>query len=241
MLARAVALVGISLLGTGCVNTVAGTPTRIGRLGGAVLPLEQVLPDGAEASAAVGNELPPHNPPLVGGIDLLPNGIRDSGGAAPIECLGAVAPAMRIVYENGPVRAAATQDYWNYDSGVAASSATAAAIRLASPADAQRLFASFVKQWQRCAGTTVTMYTHDTSNTELYSKVTNTRVDGPLLSATVIAWDNHHTPPCPDERAVGVEGDVIADVKVAVGPHAQAGTRGIEVAEVMLRKVSNSN
>jgi PknH-like extracellular domain len=241
MLTRAVVLVGVSLLGTGCVTTVAGTPARIGRPGGAALPLEQVLPDGAEVAAAVGNELPPHSPPLVGGIDVLPNGIRDSGGAAPFECLGAVAPAMRIVYENGSVRAAATRNYWNYDSSVAVSSATAAAIRLASPADAQRLFASFVKQWQHCAGTTVTMYTHDSSNTELYSRVTDTRVDGPLLSATIIAWDNHHTPPCPDERAVGIEGDVIADVKVAIGPHAQAGTRGIEIAEVMLRKVSSSN
>ncbi|MGD1170875.1 sensor domain-containing protein [Mycobacterium seoulense] len=240
-LTRAGALVGIGLLSTGCVTTVAGTPTRIGPLGGAGLPLEQVLPDGAEVGAAVGNALPPHSPPLVGGIDMLPNGIRDNGGAAPVECLGAIAPAMRVVYETGQVRAAATQDYWNYDSGVAVSSATAAAIKLASPADAQRLFASFVTQWQHCAGTTVTVHTHDPSNTELYSKVTNTRVDGPILSATVVAWDNHHTPPCPQERAVGVRADVVADVKVAVGPGAQAGTRAVDVVQAMLRKVSSSN
>jgi PknH-like extracellular domain len=241
LLTRAVALVGIGLLCTGCVTTVAGQPRRIGHLGGAVLPLEQVLPDGADVSAAVGNELPPHSPPLVGGIDVLPNGIRDRADAAPIECLGAIAPAMRIIYETAPVRGAATQDYWNYDSGVAVSSASAAAIRLASTADAQRLFASFVQQWQLCAGTTVTMYTHDRSNTELYLKVTNTRVDGPILSATVIAWDNHHSPPSPDERAVGIRGDVIADVKVAVGPPAQAGTRAVDLADAMLRKVSSSN
>ncbi|MFZ1179282.1 MAG: sensor domain-containing protein, partial [Mycobacterium sp.] len=144
-LVRAVALLGIGLLGTGCVNTADGIPTRAGRLGGTVLPVEQILPDAEEVSTAVGNDLPPHSPPLVGGIGLLPNGIRDNGGAAPIECLGAVAPAMRIVYEKAPVRGAATQDYWNYDSRVVVSSATAAAIKLASTADAQRLFASFVK------------------------------------------------------------------------------------------------
>ncbi|OCB40510.1 hypothetical protein A5675_11850 [Mycobacterium malmoense] len=238
---RAVALAGISMLGTGCVTTVAGTPTRAGRLGGSVLPLEQVLPDDTEVSAAVGNRLPPHSPAVVGGIDVLPNGIRDSGGAAPIDCLGVVAPAMRIVYEPGHVRAVATQDYWNYDSGVTVSSATATAIRLASTADAQRLFASFVKQWQHCEGTTVTMYTHDSSNTELYSKPTDTRVDGPVLSATVIAWDNHHTSPAPDERAVGVQGDVIAEVKVADGPRVRAGTRAIDLVDVMLRKVSSSS
>ena len=208
------------MLGTGCVTTVAGTPTRAGRLGGSVLPLEQVLPDDTEVSAAVGNRLPPHSPAVVGGIDVLPNGIRDSGGAAPIDCLGVVAPAMRIVYEPGHVRAVATQDYWNY---------------------AQRLFASFVKQWQRCEGTTITMYTHDSSNTELYSKPTDTRVDGPVLSATVIAWDNHHTSPAPDERAVGVQGDVIAEVKVADGPRVRAGTRAIDLVDVMLRKVSSSS
>ncbi|OBH74618.1 hypothetical protein A5681_12555 [Mycobacterium scrofulaceum] len=238
---RAAALVGISLLSTGCVTTVTGTPARAGHLGAATLPLEQVLPDGAEINAAVGNELPPHGPAQVGGIDLLPNGIRDSGDATPIQCLGVVAPAMRVVYEPGHVHAVATQDYWNYDSGVAVFSATAAAIKLASTADAQRLFASFVEQWQRCDGATVTTFTHDSSNTELYSKATETRVDGPVLSATVVAWDNHHAPPSPDERAVGVKGDVIADVKVADGPRAQAGRRAIDLVEVMLRKVSSSN
>ncbi|OBH88392.1 sensor domain-containing protein [Mycobacterium sp. E2989] len=238
---RAVTFVGIGVLATGCVTTVAGTAARTGRLGGAVPPLEQVLPDSAEVAAAVGNELPPHRPPEVGGIDVLPNGIRDTGGAAPIECLGVVAPAMRIVYENGPVRRAATQDYWNYDSGVQVSSATAAAIEMASTADAQRLFASFAQQWQHCAGTTVTAYTHDRSDTELYSKVTDVRVDGPIVSATVMAWDNHHTPPSPDERAIGVQGDVIADVKVAVGPRAQAGTRAVDIVQAMLRKVSSTN
>ncbi|OBG54850.1 MULTISPECIES: sensor domain-containing protein [unclassified Mycobacterium] len=238
---RAVTVVGLSLLGTGCVTTVAGTPTRTGPLGASALPLEQVLPDDAEVSVAVGNELPPHSPPLVGGIEVLPNGIRDAGGAAPIECLGAVDPAMRLVYETGPVRRVATQRYWNYGSGVQVSSATAAAIELATASDAQRLFASFVQQWQHCTDTTVTMYTHDESATELYSKVTDVRVDGPVLSATVIAWDNHHTPPTPDERAVGTAGDVIADVKVAVAPHVQAGTRAVDVVQAMLRKVSSTN
>lgn len=238
---RAAALVGISLLSTGCVTTVTGTPARAGHLGAPTLPLEQVLPDGAEINAAVGNELPPHSPAQAGGIDLLPNGIRDAAGATPIECLGAVDPAMRLVYEKGPVRRVATQRYWNYGSGVQASSATAAAIELATASDAQQLFASFVQQWQHCTDTTVTMYTHDRSDTELYSKVTDVRVDGPILSATVIAWDNHHTPPTPDERAVGTAGDVIADVKVALAPHVQPGPRAVDVVQAMLRKVSSTN
>ncbi len=54
-LVRSVALLGIRLLGTGCVNTVDGIPTRAGRLGGTVLPVEQIVPDAEEVSTAVGN------------------------------------------------------------------------------------------------------------------------------------------------------------------------------------------
>ncbi|ABL05795.1 MULTISPECIES: sensor domain-containing protein [Mycobacterium ulcerans group] len=239
--AGAVALLGIGLLGTGCTNTVAGVSTHAGQPGANALTPEQVLPDGEEVKAAVGNDLPPHSPPMVGDIGVLPNGIRDNSAAAPIECLGAIAPAMRISYEVAPVRAAALQDYWNYDSGVVASSATVAAIKLASSDDAQRLFASFTQQWRQCEGRTVTMYTHDRSDTELYSKVTEVRTDGPILSATIISWDNHHTPQSPVERAVGVQGDVLADAKVALRPHSQPGTRAIELVKVMLRKVSSTN
>ncbi len=240
-LARAVVLLVIGVVGAGCVSTVDGTARRAGRSGGTVLSLEEILPDEDEVRAAMGNDLPPHSPPEVGGIDMLPNGIRDNDRAAPIECVGAVTTAARIVYEKGPVRAAAIQDYWNYDVGVVVSSATAAAIKLASSADAQRLFASFVQQWQHCAGTTVIMRLHDSSDTELYSEVTNPRVDGSILSATILSWDNHHTPQYPLERAVGVQGDVIADVKLAVRPRSQPGTRAIDLVEVMLRKVSSAN
>jgi hypothetical protein len=240
-LTRALALLAVALLTAGCVNTVVGMPTRASRPAAVVAPLDQVLPTGEEVRTAVGNDLLPEGPPLTGGIDVLPNGIRDDNDAAPIECIGATAPLLRVVYEKGSVRAAATQTSWNSDLSVAVFSVHAGAVRLASSDAAQRLFASFILQWQKCAGTTVTMHTHDSENTVLYSKVTDVKVDGPILSATVIDWDNHHTPPFPNEHAVGLESDVIVDVKVADGPGVEAGTRAIDLVKVMLRKVSSTN
>ncbi|MEE6138017.1 sensor domain-containing protein [Mycobacterium sp. 050128] len=238
---RVLALLAVALLTAGCVNTVAGMPKRAVRPASTVAPLEQILPTDDEVKAAVGNDLPAHSPPATGGIDVLPNGIRDDSAAAPIECIGATDPLLRVVYEKGPIRGVATQTYWNYDSGVAVSSAHAGVVRLASSADAQRLFASFVAQWQKCAGTTVTMNTHDSENTELYSKVIDVKVEGPVLSVTLSDWDNHTTPPAPNEHAVGVESDVIVDVEAADQPGVQAGTRAIDLVKVMLRKVSSTN
>jgi hypothetical protein len=240
-LARAVALLSVGVLSAGCANTVAGMPTRSPRPSRAAAPLEQILPTDDEVKTAIGNDLPPHTPAEVGGIEVLPDGIRDNSAAAPIDCIGAVEPLLRIVYEKGPVRAAATQTYWNYDLGVAVSSAHAGAVRFTSSEAAQRLFASFIPQWQKCDGTTVTLYTHDSENTELYSKVTDVKVDGPILSATIVGWDNHHTPPFPNEHALGIQSDVIVDVEAAIGPGGQAGTRAIDLVKVMLRKVASTN
>ena len=239
-LTRALATLSIGLLGAGCVNTVDGIPTRAPRPSSTVTPVQEILPDDNEVRAAVGNDLPAQGPPTLGGIDLLPNGIRDNGDLIPIECVAATEPAMRITYEKGPVRSVATQRYWNYDD-VVVSSATAAAIELVSSTDAQRLFASFVRQWRQSEGTKVTIYKHDSSNTELYSKLTDTRGEEPILSATIIRWDNHHTEPFPDERAVGVEADLIIDVDVAITGHTQAGTRAVDIVEAMMRKASSTN
>lgn len=222
-----IAVLSAAVLSTGCVRVVDGTVSHTGAVQRDItVSAKDILPDAEEVRAAVGNDLPAHEPPLVGGIDLLANGIRNNSDAAPIECIGAISVALRVVYEKGPVTAAATQTYWNYDFGVAASSAHAAVIKLATAPEAQRLFASFAQQWRQCEGTTVTMYTRDSENTELYSKVTDVKPEGATLSAIVMGWDNHHTPPFPVEHAIAVGSEFIVDVDsefTALGVHAQAG------------------
>jgi hypothetical protein len=235
-------VLGVSLLATGCAGTVDGTARRASLSPGTtVTSLALIMPGDAEIRAALGNDMQQVPPPRVGGIELLPDGIRSNSEATPIECIGTTTSRLRVVYEKAPVRAAAVQDYWNYGLDVVASSATAAAIRLASADDAQHLFGSFVQQWQSCAGKTVTLSNMDSSRTLLYSKVTDVHLDGPLLSATVLRWDNHHTPPFPVERAVGVDADVLADVEVAIRPHTQTSSRAIDLAKIILRKLSSAN
>jgi hypothetical protein len=57
----------------GCVGTVDGKPVRRQAVG-----LQDALPSATQVAQAVGNPLDPTSPPMVGGIALLPNGIRDS-------------------------------------------------------------------------------------------------------------------------------------------------------------------
>ena len=59
-------------------------------------------------------------------------------------------------------------------------------------------------------------YLHNADNAELYQKITDVRVAGPVLSATVINSDNQQDAEFPSERALGVSGDCIVDVDVAV-------------------------
>ena len=57
-----------------------GTAARLGA--GEPLPLQQILPTADDISAAVGNPLDVTSTPSIGSIEVLPNGIRDSDGAA---------------------------------------------------------------------------------------------------------------------------------------------------------------
>jgi hypothetical protein len=81
-----------------------------------------------------------------------------------------------------------------------------------SAAAAARLFARFVTQWQACDGTTVTLHA-GTGGLELTA--TDIRVDGEVLSATVRS-DGGDGTVYPTEHAVGVAGDYLVDVDVAI-------------------------
>lgn len=241
-LARVFTVLGVGMLGTGCVSTVDGTAARTSpRAGTTTMPLEQLLPSDEELRATMGNELDQNLPPLAGEIDMLPDGYRSNQEASPIDCIGPTYPGLRVVYEKGPVREVAVQNYWNYDLDVMVSDASAAVVRLSSAAGAQRLFTSFVAQWQQCAGTTVTMRTLDSSKSQWFSKVTHVEFHAGVLWATLETWDTNQTRPALVERAVGLESDVIADVGVDVYPNVQTGSRATDLVKAMLRKLSGTN
>ncbi len=207
-----------------------------------VRDLAAVLPSSAAVSQAVGNRLDASQPPVTGAIDALPNGIRDNDTANPIECLGPVSPFMRIVYETGEVRGVAWQEFSHYGGSQTVSSADVGVVEFSSAAEAQRVFSAFVTRWKDCEGTTVTTALRNASDTELYELITDVRVDGPVLSATVVNSDNQRDAQFPTERAIGVADDCIVDVDVAVtdGDAAQQRTAGraIRVATGVLDAVN---
>jgi hypothetical protein len=236
-------MVGVVML-TGCTTTVGGSAAR-GTHSTAALDLVAILPGDAEVSAIAGNPLSDNGSrPTAGGIDALPNGIRDNNAANPIDCLGAVSPFMRIVYEKGEVRAAAWQTFANYGGHQTVSSVDTGVVEFGSAAQAQKMFGSFATRWKACEGTTVTTYLHNADNAELYEKITDVRVDGAVLSATVINTDNQHDAQFPTERALAVASDCIVDVDAAVtgGTPAQqkpAG-RAVNLATAMLDRVNQA-
>lgn len=194
---------------SGCAAAVDGTALRRQSTG-----LKQVLPTPAQVNVAVGNRLDPTGPAAVGSIDLLPNGIRDGSQVNPVQCLGPATPLMQAVYEGGDVTGVGLRDFARFGEGLTVSSAHTGVVRFASDAEAARMFAAFVETWRSCDGTAVTV--RITPNSALVWKITDVRLDGDVLSATILNAETDSEPAFPTEHAIGLEADCIVDVDVAV-------------------------
>lgn len=221
---------------TGCATTVDGSPRRHTPAG---TLLAQLLPQADEVALAVGNPIDPTGPPHTGSIDMLPDGIRDSSGASPLDCLGAVTPLMRVVYESAGVTAVAWADFARLGRSATVSSVETGVVALGGDAEASRMFSRFAAQWQSCEGTTVTVFAGAAGGLEL--TVTRVRVDGPILSAVILS-DGGDGTTFPTEHAVGVADDCIVDVDVAItdpDPSRRvASGRAAQIVRLMLAKIS---
>ncbi len=189
--------------------TVDGAAVRKQALG-----LQDLLPSPAQVAQAVGNPLDPTSPPMVGGIALLPNGIRDYDEVSPLECLGAATPLMRVVYERGDVRAVGLQDFSRYGEGLTVSSAHTGVVRFGSQSEAARMFDLFAAQWRSCADTVVSV--RFTENSTLDWTITEVRQADDIVSATVLNGETARQAAFPVEHAIGLAGEYIVDVDVAV-------------------------
>lgn len=178
------------------------------------VPLQQVLPSGDQVTRAVGNRLDPTGPPMVGGIALLPNGMRDSNEVSPLDCLGAATPLMRVVYERGDVRGVALQDFSRYGEGLTVSSAHTGVVRFGSDAEAGRMFENFASQWRSCSDTQVSVRVTEKSSLDWL--VTDVRESDGIVSATVLNGESERDAAFPVEHAIGLVADYIIDVDVAV-------------------------
>lgn len=221
---------------SGCAVTVDGSARRHTSAGAA---LQELLPRADEIATAVGNPIEPSGPPHAGSIDALPNGIRDSEGASPLDCLGAVTPLMRVVYESAGVQAVAWADFARFGHSATVSSVETGVVQLGADAEASRMFSRFTAQWQSCEGTTVTIHAGAAGGLDL--TVTRVRVEGPILSAIILS-DGGDGSVFPTEHAVGVAADCIVDVDVAITDPdpSRRETRGraAEIVRLMLARIS---
>jgi len=203
--------------------------------------LQQALPTAEQVRVAVGNRLDPTGQPVLGSIDVLPNGIRGDDAVDPIECLGAITPLMRWVYEKGDVRGVAWQDFARFGEGQTVSSADTGVVRFASDAEAARMFSQFVTRWRSCEGGRVGI---NVGSGDLGLSVTNVAVAGPILSATILSGETDTDPGFPTEHAVGLSADCIVDVDVAVtapDPAKRiAARRAIDLVQAMLDNLDGS-
>ena len=216
----------------GCAPAVDGTAQRpVSPTAGLV----EILPTEQDVSVAVGSPLDATDMPKVGPISVLPNGIRTTEDASPLDCLGAATPLMRVVYESGGVQGAAWQDYSRFGRGLTVSSAEAGVVRMDSDEAAARTFATFVTRWKACDGTTVTMH-------GLELTVTRVGVSGQVLTAVILSSDGHGDE-FPTEHAVGVAKDCIVDVDVAITDpdptRRQPRTRAADLVRLMLAKIAD--
>jgi len=219
-----------------CSATIAGAPTRQQGVG-----LQQMLPTSEQVAYAVGNPLDPAAPPSVGDINLLPNGIRDTKDVSPLDCLGAVSPLMRVVYEKGDVRGVGLQDFARYGQGMTVSSVHAGVVRFASDIEAARMFSSFIAQWRSCAGTRVSV--HVTESADLQWTVTDVRQTDGILSATILTGGADQQSVFPTEHAIGLAADCIVDVDVAITDihptRRVAAGRATDLVRLMLANLSS--
>ncbi|WP_422746248.1 sensor domain-containing protein [Mycobacterium sp. WMMD1722] len=233
--AVAIVLCSATLSLPGCGRTVEGAA----RPAAATLGL---LPTEAELTTAVGNGLSTFGfAPFTGGADILPDGFRTDADASPIGCVAVTDTAPRFAYADAPVLEAARQSYFTLAEGAAVSGADAVVVRLSTAAAARRLFAAMSDQWRACDGRTVDKRLRGANGAQLSAEITDVTTTDAVLSATVVT----QLPPAVGRsqyaRALGVRGDTIAEVSLAV---TAAGERrgdnrakAVRAVEAMLQKV----
>ena len=201
--------------------------------------LQDALPTPDQVAQAVGDPLVPAGPEITGSIALLPNGIQDANDATPIDCLGTATPLMQAVYGQGQVLDVALQDFSGYGEGLTVSSAHTGVVRFATEADAARMFSTFATRWRACDNITVNV--HVTPTSALQWRVTDVRQSGDILSSVVLSGETGDQSAFPTEHAVGLTGDCIVDVDVAVTDAVPARriatTRAVDLVRVMVENI----
>jgi hypothetical protein len=213
----------------GCAVVVDGTARRAPSMAPRSLhgqTIKQVLL-GHRALSRILNQsfkIDPRFRPRFGGPDAL----LDDGWLSPGDCLGVASMLQRVVYPSSKVRHVAVQTWRHAPGSVEVTSVEEGVVSLPSAAEAQALFGKFSQQWQQCDGTTMPL-----SGTvfRLKATIANVQVADSIAAATIsmgFASRSTDSASLPSGRALGVRGNCLVEVEVALFGNTQPPERGAD-------------
>lgn len=194
-------------------------------------PLEQVLPTIDELAVKLGiggfmGQL------VKGGADMLLQGVRESE-ATPAECVSATYRLQKVVYQDGPVLAVASQSWAGGDPSGPSMSGFFGVVKFATPDDAQAFFAATADKWRRCNGQTMVLHQPEHGADGL-SRITDVVIAPAVVSAVVMNDEGQLI-----QRALGVASDCVVDVDIT-DTAGSSRNQAVDVANLMLQKVGVS-
>lgn len=230
-----VAASAVAAVATSCAAVVGGTA----RPGTGITPrpvigstIEQALLDRAELAKVLDLSIKALQPPRLGGSKKLFHIVAPG----PNECLGVLAELQSTSYQSADVQDVAWESWLDAKTNPAVTIAVdEGVVALPTAVEADSLFATFAQQWSRCNGKTADY------RSQSY-RITDVRLTDSVLAATV------QTSPTPIARAIGVRVNCVIEVKVPLsddggasrgGVSADPETRAIDIARLMMDKVSN--
>lgn len=240
-------LLAVIVLAAGCSATVGGTARPVPNAVPKSLhgqTIKRVLLGKSALSRIVKQplHLDPGFPPGFGGREEL----LGDPGAWPVNCIGVAVMLQRGVYHSSNVENVAL-DTWRPDAMTAAvTRVKEGVVSLATPADAEALFATFSRQWRRCDGKTLPF---GDGAFRLKMKISDVQVATSVLAATISIELNLPSPDwaaIPEGRAIGVRGNCLVEAEVdffntaKLAPHGPGDTHtsALDIAQVMRDKVS---
>jgi PknH-like extracellular domain len=246
-LARAVALLSIGLVAAGCTVLTGGKaqipPRFIPR--SVTGPTVQLVLLGYSTLSRILNQpftIDPRIPPRFGG----PETLQDLGSESPARCLGVAEMLHQSIYQSSKVSDVAVEAWRHAAKYAELTGVKEGVVSLATPADAEALFARFSQQWQQCDGQEVPL---PDPVLRLKARISNVQVAPSVLAGTVsvgFASPGTDAGSVPAGRAIGLRGNCLVEVEVdyfngsttSLEESSAIRATSVRLAQIMMDKIS---
>lgn len=213
--ARAIALLSIGLLASGCTAVVGGKAQSAPRWAPRSVSGEtvrQVLLGDTSLSRILKQDvtIDPRFPPRFGGPETLHNDRLPT----PLDCLGVAAMLQQRVYQASNVKNVAFETWRHAAKSSEVTSVKEGVVSLPTAADADALFGRFSEQWQRCNGMAQPL---PYNVVRLKATISNVENAASVLAATisiVLASPRSEWAAISAGRAIGVRDNCLIEVEV---------------------------